>query len=162
MKAARVDAPARLGHPGSCRDLPAVGLASAAGLLEHEAVLRHWGRLQRQMDDVLGVALAREAALTGENLRLRAELVLLRTRVLWGMGHAQMHRSPRHSRVVQPLLEPGSREAQAVICQTGCVGHAHPWLEADGQCRRSGRACEPLAAGVGATPGGDEAKTGQA
>ena len=162
MKAALVGATARLGHPGPCQDLSAVGLAGDAVLLEHEAVLRHWGRLQRQMDDVLRVAVAREAALAGENLRLRAELVLLRTSVLWGLGHAQMHRSPRHPRAVPTLLEPGSREAQAVICQTGCVGHAHPWLGADGQCRRSGRACEPLAAGVGATPGGDEARTGQA
>ncbi|MEZ5702753.1 MAG: hypothetical protein R3E42_13695 [Burkholderiaceae bacterium] len=40
--------------------------------------------------------------------------------------------------------DPGAPEAQAVICQTGCVGHAHPWLAPDGQCRRSGDACERI------------------
>ena len=154
MKADLVDAPARLGHPGPCRGLSAVGPAGAAGLQEHEAVLRHWGRLQRQMDDVLRAAVAREAALTGENLRLRAEWVLLRTSVLWGLGHARMHRpSQRPLVAVRPLSADSDREVQAVICQTGCVGHAHPWLEADGQCRRSGRACQAPADGASTTLG---------
>lgn len=86
---------------------------------------------------------AREAALVTQNLRLRAELVLLRTAVFWGLGAATvLRRPPATPARVRPRLEAGAREAQAVICQTGCAGHAHPWLEADGQCRRSGEACD--------------------
>ena len=42
------------------------------------------------------------------------------------------------------VSEHGARDAQSVISQTGCVGHAHPWLDDDGQCRLSGQVCERL------------------
>lgn len=125
-------------------------LSQHAGL---SAPLRQWGGLQRRMDTVLRAAAAREAALAGENLRLRAELVLLRTSAFWGLGTGRLQSSPRMRPVTaRPPQEAHAREAQAVICQTGCMGHAHPWRDADGQCRRSGHACEPLSASGSAAP----------
>ncbi len=34
-----------------------------------------------------------------------------------------------------------SDTATDVLCQTGCQGHAHPWLDADGSCRLTGGDC---------------------
>lgn len=154
------------GYPVSgapLRDRPMAGPADAAVLSEHGALLRQWGGLQRHMDTVLRAAAAREAALAGENLRLRAELVLLRTSVFWGLGTGRLQCPPRARPVTaRPPLEAHAREAQAVICQTGCVGHAHPWRDADGQCRRSGQACEPMSAGWFAASDVDAAGPDQA
>lgn len=74
------------------------GPADAAVLSEHGALLRQWGGLQRHMDTVLRAAAAREAALAGENLRLRAELVLLRTSVFWGLGTGRLQCPPGRGR----------------------------------------------------------------
>lgn len=112
-------------------------------VVEHGVLMRQIGGLQRRSSELLQASIAREAALQADNLRLRAELVLLRTSVFWGLGAATvLRRSP--AAPARPVVDASAREAQAVICQTGCVGHAHPWLEADGQCRRSGQACERL------------------
>ena len=110
-------------------------------VLEHGVLMRQIGGLQRRSSEQLRAAAAREAALQAENLRLRAELVLLRTSVFWGLGAATVLRRPAAPSAPRGY-DTQAREAQAVICQTGCVGHAHPWLDADGQCRRSGQACE--------------------
>ncbi|OOG82015.1 hypothetical protein B0E41_16150 [Hydrogenophaga sp. A37] len=112
-------------------------------LLEHGAMLRQLGGLQRRMGEVQRAERARNNELEAQNLRLRAELVVLRTGVLWGLGAGVVVRRARTlAGEDQHAFDPALRAAQAVICQTGCVGHAHPWLEADGQCRRSGQACE--------------------
>ncbi|MCL5969443.1 MAG: hypothetical protein M1359_09430 [Betaproteobacteria bacterium] len=37
-------------------------------------------------------------------------------------------------------------ESDAVLCQTACVGHAHHWLQDDGQCQRKGGECERVQA----------------
>lgn len=89
------------GYPVSdapLRDRPMAGPADAAVLSEHGALLRQWGGLQRHMDTVLRAAAAREAALAGENLRLRAELVLLRTSVFWGLGTGRLQCPPGRGR----------------------------------------------------------------
>jgi len=110
--------------------------------IEHGVLMRQIGGLQRRCGEMLQASARREDALQVENLRLRAELVLLRTRVYWGMGVASAVRRPPPSRsAASRVADCGAREAQAVICQTGCVGHAHPWLQADGQCRLSGQTC---------------------
>lgn len=115
---------------------------------EHGAMLRLLGGLQQRMDEVGRQHLRQVRQLQAEALRLRADLVLLRTRVSWGLGMNASLRQPRPERGPgRPPLAPRTNEAQAVICQTGCVGHAHPWLEADGQCRRSGHACERMDTG---------------
>ncbi|MBA4261197.1 MAG: hypothetical protein C0443_04020, partial [Comamonadaceae bacterium] len=53
---------------------------------EHGVLMRQIGGLQRRSSELLQASTAREAALVSENLRLRAELVLLRTSVFWGLG----------------------------------------------------------------------------
>ncbi|NWF46848.1 hypothetical protein F3K02_16540 [Hydrogenophaga sp. D2P1] len=109
---------------------------------EHGVLMRQIGGLQSRCTELLRSSSSRVAALEGENLRLRAELVLLRTSVFWGLGAATVLRRRSPAVRSRPPVEAGAREAQAVICQTGCVGHAHPWLDAEGQCRRSGQACD--------------------
>ena len=123
-------------------------------VLEHRVLMRQIGGLQRRSSELLQASSAREAALQAENLRLRAELVLLRTSVFWGLGAAAM--VLRRPAVAPATAHPGyateAPEAQAVICQTGCVGHAHPWLTEEGQCRRSGLACERVEADQAPAP----------
>lgn len=111
---------------------------------EHSLLLRQLAGLQRRVSEQLGACASRLTALDSEVLRLRARLMVARTGILWGLGTESLAwtAEPR-ARAHRPV--PGQHtmnEAQAVICRTGCVGHAHPWLEADGQCRRSGQACE--------------------
>ncbi len=136
--------------PPTARNAPPRAGALAHELVaEHGVLMRQIGGLQRRSSELLRASTARETALLAENLRLRAELVLLRTSVFWGLGAAMVLRRPPAVRAARPpAVDAGAREAQAVICQTGCVGHAHPWLEADGQCRRSGQACERVDPGA--------------
>lgn len=110
---------------------------------EHGVLLRQIGALQRRCTELLRSSASRIAALEADNLRLRAELVLLRTALAWGLGAAALSRAAKvQRRPTPPSRDPALREAQAVLCQTACVGHAHPWLAADGQCRLHGQACE--------------------
>lgn len=129
--------------------LRVAGTAAAAELVaEHGVLMRQIGGLQRRSSELQQAAARRETALLAENLRLRAELVLLRTSVFWGLGAATVTRRPAAERGLTPSgYAHGAPQAQTVICQTGCVGHAHPWLADDGQCRRSGQACERLEMG---------------
>lgn len=138
------------GTSPACVDSPCVPTELVR---EHMVMLRQLGGLQQRMDEVGRQHQQQLRRWQAENLRLRAELVLLRTSVFWGLGAAvAWHRPGRRRALPAPVVEAGTREAQAVICQTGCMGHAHPWLEADGQCRRSGQACERLPQGLDSEP----------
>jgi hypothetical protein len=113
---------------------------------EHRVLMRQIGGLQRRSAEQWQAMRAREDALLAENMRLRAELVLLRTSVLWGLGITGW---VRRAAVRRPLprpavVAPGTRAAQVVLCQTACVGHAHPWLGDEGLCLRSGQSCDRL------------------
>lgn len=113
-------------------------------VLEHGTLLRRLAALQQRVSEQLTARERRVAELEGHALRLQAELVLLRTSVFWGLGAvAVQRRPPRRRTQTEMAAAPELRAAQAVICQTGCVGHAHPWREADGQCRLTGQTCEP-------------------
>lgn len=113
--------------------------------LEHVALVGRLGRLQQRVTEQLQAGALRQAALEAENLRLRCELVRMRTAVAWDLRPAALQSPPRPGpRAIAPRVDAEMREAQAVICQTGCAGHAHPWLEPDGQCRRTGQACDRL------------------
>ena len=46
--------------------------------------------------------------------------------------------------------------ATEVLCQTGCQGHAHPWLDADGACRLTGGECTRVGAPARVVAGEDE------
>ena len=113
---------------------------------EHGALLRRLAQLQQRVSDQLQRAERRQRDLEADNIRLRAELVRVRTAMVWGMRPAALAQraGPAQRRASSDQQESMS-EAQAVICQTGCVGHAHPWLGEDGQCLRSGQACERVA-----------------
>ena len=85
---------------------------------EHGVLSRRLAQLQQRVGDQLQASARRQAAL--------------------------VPRAATGPRGLAPRIAPGLLEAQAVICQTGCAGHAHPWLEPDGQCRRTGQACDRL------------------
>jgi hypothetical protein len=111
---------------------------------EHGALMRKVAALQRRMDEQVVDQAQRLFALEADNLRLRAELVRSRTAVLWGLQSAAVTTPSRRPtpRVSAPVQSQW-RAAQAVICQTGCAGHAYPWLDDQGQCRRTGELCQP-------------------
>jgi hypothetical protein len=112
--------------------------------IEHGVLTRQVAGLQRRVGEQLRAYALQVAALEDEVLHLRAQLIVSRTSLLWGLGVAGVMKPlARRARPLAERTEAGAmREASNVICQTGCVGHAHPWLEADGQCRRTGQACE--------------------
>lgn len=115
---------------------------------EHGALVRRLGALQQRLDDLLRDQARQVYALEADRMRLRAQVVLLRTAAFWGLSGLQVPGRPPAGRMrTQTPLAPNAPQAQAVICQTGCAGHAHPWLSDDGLCRRSGQACERLGRG---------------
>ncbi len=119
----------------SSMETPGTGSAPLAELQhEHGVLLRYLGEVQR------GVS-ARLARLEADNLRLRAALLVNRTAWLWGLGPPATPAGRTGATLATP---PAS--ALRVLCQVGCAGHAHAWLDEGGQCRRTGSACEALAA----------------
>ncbi|MDR7095200.1 hypothetical protein [Hydrogenophaga laconesensis] len=111
--------------------------------IEHGVLTRQMAGLQRRVGEQLRACAQQVSALQDEVVHLRAQLIVSRTCMLWGLGMAGAARpTARRPRVAASSAEAASMaEASGVICQTGCVGHAHPWLEADGLCRRTGSAC---------------------
>lgn len=115
---------------------------------EHCILLRRLAQLQ-DLGDRLAQCERRLQQLECDNLRLRGAQLVVRTALLWGLRcDVRLCLSRAGARPATPP-QPASREADSVICQTGCVGHAHPWLDDEGHCRRSGRACERLASEAG-------------
>ncbi len=100
---------------------------SSGVLLEHAVLCRHLGGVQDRVSRLMQEKEKALHALTSEVVRLRGQLVLTHTLRLWGLQ-------------TQPTED--LEAARKVICQTGCAGHAHPWLSEDGQCRWSGRVCD--------------------
>ncbi|MCW5668938.1 MAG: hypothetical protein KIT86_04705 [Hydrogenophaga sp.] len=125
-------------------------LAAREIAIEHGALTRQVAGLQRRVGEQLRAWALQVSALEDEVLYLRAQLMVSRTCQLWGLGVAGVMK-PLARRVPPPAGQAGARamaEASSVICQTGCVGHAHPWLEGDGQCRRTGQTCDLYASGL--------------
>lgn len=94
---------------------------------EHAALCRHLGSVQDRVSTLMREKDMALKALASEVVRLRGQLVVAHTSRLWGMP----------TQAIEDL-----EAARKVICQTGCAGHAHPWLTDGGQCRWSGRACD--------------------
>lgn len=122
---------------------------------EHAVLIKCLGRLQRRMDQLRAEHEREIGVLNAELVRLRAQMVLAHTRACWRIGvdlgqrvraspdaNPGPHPAGAAVREPRPSPAPALAAAQVVICQTGCAGHAHPWLEADGQCRLSGLACD--------------------
>lgn len=110
---------------------------------EHGVLLRQWAGAQQRMSDMAAAHACRCAALEAELLRQRARWIIATTRLLWGLGwpglpHAYRDRQARASAHAEGAIT----SARDVLCQTGCVGHAHPWLdESSGDCRLDGQPC---------------------
>ncbi|WP_439586489.1 hypothetical protein [Hydrogenophaga sp.] len=112
---------------------------------EHGALTRQMASLQRRVSEQVRAQAQQLAALEEEVVCLRGQLIVTRTCMLWGLGVAGVARPmPRRPHAPVIAAQEPMAEASSVICQTGCVGHAHPWLEADGQCRRTGVACNQV------------------
>jgi hypothetical protein len=95
---------------------------------EHGVLLRQLARLQRELSPVL-------QRLQQENLRLRAAVLVQRTAWLWGL------KPPIRTAVPRGSGAGGEQGSQDWLCQVGCSGHAHAWLQPDGRCKRHGRLC---------------------
>jgi len=127
-----------------------VGESRAAGpaadlLSEHAALVRWLGQLQRRIGTLQQAHQQQVAALRAELMWLRGQALVLRTATLWGLGGAVLAAPGSAARApVLRAIQPVWREASEVICQTGCVGHAHPWRDDQGLCRRTGEACQPV------------------
>ncbi len=123
---------------------------------EHAVLLRWVGRLQQRIDRLMTTAHAVIATQDAEILGLRGRLLVARTAALWGLagtgvGTKTTGLTASTARVTfwRLGLDAGAGvTAQTVICQTGCVGHAHHWLDATGQCWLDGQPCTTLAEGI--------------
>ncbi|MBD3892698.1 hypothetical protein [Hydrogenophaga sp.] len=118
---------------------------------EHAALARQIGGLQRQVGAQLQHSAQRIDTLETQLLQLRAQLLITRSSVLWGLGLGLAGRLASRAAAASAARPRASQsswsQASQVICQTGCVGHAHPWLQDDGLCLRTGQACEQQDAG---------------
>jgi hypothetical protein len=122
---------------------------------EHGVLIRQMAGLQTRVSQQMQAYAQQVDDLEQALLGARAQLLLVRTAVLWslareGLVWSSSGENPLQRQVGRTDRQPRPlNEADAVICQTGCVGHAHPWLEADGQCSRTGQSCERVAGGHG-------------
>ena len=114
---------------------------------EHGVLCRQLGSLQRHLSAVLARQQDDIRRLEAETMRLRGQLLMTRTAMLWGLhGTGAQPAARQHSRApVRPATTrlPGATEAREVLCQVGCRGHAHPWLDPQGHCGLDGQACTP-------------------
>lgn len=109
---------------------------------EHQVLSRHWARVQQRVTGVLQLHVLEIQQLQGEVQRLRGQLLVARTAMLWGLSSQSVAGLRSVPRKMPAAEVPAWREAKQVICQTGCVGHAHPWLSEDGQCLRTLQPCD--------------------
>ena len=107
---------------------------------EHAILTRHLGSVQDRVSRLMHEKDCELQALAGEVVRLRAQLVIVRTHQLWGMAAPLAAIGRRNSAPSAPPQE--LEAARKAICQVGCAGHAHHWRSDEGQCRWSGLACD--------------------
>lgn len=121
---------------------------------EHGALLRHWARLQASVTGTLPAQRSALERLEAQSIRLRGQLIVARTQILWGLGAAAPGSCDSCSstgaagarRVAMAAPDPSPPawpEAHAVLCRTACTGHAHPWRDDQGRCQRTGEPCSP-------------------
>lgn len=115
---------------------------------EHAALLRHLGRVQSRLSQVVAEQARDMQALHAEVMQLRGQLMVWRTATWWSLPgplRPQVRGPAQPGRFTPPAATPPDLEqAREVICQTGCVGHAHHWLQSDGRCQWTLQACERL------------------
>jgi hypothetical protein len=116
---------------------------------EHAVLCRHMGGLQKNLSTLLVRQHEAIRRLEAETVRLRGQLVLTRTAILWGLHAATVQAAPGLRADGSPLRTTASArsappaQTREVLCQVGCRGHAHPWRDALGQCGLDGQACTP-------------------
>ncbi len=122
-------------------------LGSLATGADYEALVRQLARLQVRISDLVLTHRIERNRLEAQVIRLRAKLIMGLTERFWLVG-ARRSTSARTEAPTGLVPDQGPqaapedlRQAREVICETGCQGHAHPWLQ-DGQCRLSGDACQ--------------------
>lgn len=127
------------------------GRSSTSTLRQEHAVLcRQLGQLQQRIGELLAERDGTIGRLDAQTLYLRGQLVVLRTALLWGLAlPGQPHCTPappgaRRIRAATALTTPSLPVAKALLCQVACSGHAHTWLDEQGQCTRDGLPCEKL------------------
>ena len=114
---------------------------------EYHVLLRMWGRLQNDVSTQNQAHAKALRALESEVLRLRADLLITRTALCWGMGAgglAVAKRPLRRLNSAPATQSPAPSAADEVLCRTACEGHAHHWLDEDHGCARTGQACHRL------------------
>jgi hypothetical protein len=128
------------------RDMQALSEPS----LELAIVLRHMGGVQVQVSALVRQQQLQIEQLQTQLMRMRAQRLLDQTQRFWGLVDGSRPANPLplptmavSFRKAKPsLTEKAWQAAQKIICQTGCVGHAHHWLQDDGQCARTGQDCD--------------------
>jgi hypothetical protein len=112
---------------------------------EHQLLIRKIAALQSRVSDLVQAHLIAQRTMEAEIMRLRAQALVARTQRLWALPERPPQRREQSGQAMaDDSRSRGRQAADAVLCQTGCVGHAHPWLRADGGCSRTGRACTEL------------------
>ena len=116
--------------------------------LEHAALTRHLACLQTRVSEQCNAQIRRCDALEAELVRWRARWVVACTQLLWGLGWPGLgatagslaeRRESAMRRTGGTSSEP--LHAAAVLCQSGCASHAHPWRKAEGLCLLTGDDC---------------------
>jgi hypothetical protein len=113
---------------------------------EEMVLIRRLGRVQARMTQTVQRMVVHINQQDAEIIRLRARLIMSRTCMLWGLQglpHTDPRQADRPWVGVTGSGEPAPTRSLAdqVICQTGCISHAHHWLGEEGQCQRDGEPC---------------------
>jgi len=104
---------------GASAAIPPLALAS-----EHRCLLYQYGEVQKRCSALIAEQARQLESQAGELMRLRGEMIRQQTFYAW---------------LCEPLLPPFA-EADAVICQSGCISQGAHWLD-DEYCRRKAQPC---------------------
>lgn len=97
--------------------------------------MRQYGQVQARVSGLLQAQQKKIDQLERQVLRLNALRVIDRTQHLWALVANDAAADVANASLL----------THHVICKTGCEGHGHPWLTADGECTRTGKSCSSLA-----------------
>ena len=112
---------------------------------EYGVLSRRLAGLQHRVDAQMRARTEQLQVLEGEVVRLRTQLVLARTCVLWGLNATALTRPLVQRRLKLERMTEQLAEASGVICRTGCAGHAaQTWQVAGRDSSKASRA-----AGIG-------------
>ncbi len=121
---------------------------------EHAVLCRSLGDVQARCSRIMGEQRAEIDSLQAQVMRLRAQLVLAKTRLAWAPGSVSNRRfeptlgNAPNAIAAHPLASAACAsfraewaETNEVICQVACESHGAFWRDAKDQCQRSGQDC---------------------